>query len=143
MVSAPIIARERGIRVEEVRRAQQGAYENYIRLTVITERQERSVAGTVFSDGRPRIIQIKGINMEAELGPHMLYVSNEDRPGFIGALGSLFGKLDVNIATFALGRQSRGADAIALIEVDTELTDDMLGQVNALPHVRQAKALEF
>ena len=69
-----------------------GAYESYIRLTVVTERQERSVAGTVFSDGKPRIIQIKGINMEAELGPHMLYVTNRDKPGFIGRLGTLLGR---------------------------------------------------
>ncbi|HEX2215210.1 MAG TPA: phosphoglycerate dehydrogenase, partial [Xanthobacteraceae bacterium] len=86
MVSAPAYARERGIRVEETRREQHGAYESYIRLTVVTARQERSVAGTVFSDGKPRIIQIKGINMEAELGPHMLYVTNRDKPGFIGRL---------------------------------------------------------
>ena len=72
--------------------ARHGAYESYIRLTVVTERQERSVAGTVFSDGKPRIIQIKGINMEAELGPHMLYVTNRDKPGFIGRLGTLLGR---------------------------------------------------
>src|SRR5690606_28410763 len=91
MVSAPMMARERGIHVEDVRREQQGAYESYIRLTVVTERQSRSVAGTVFSDGKPRIIQVKGINMEAELGAHMLYVTNEDKPGFIGHLGMVLG----------------------------------------------------
>ncbi len=67
-------------------------YENYIRLIVTSETQKRSVAGTVFSDGKPRIIQIKGINLEAELGDHMLYVSNEDKPGFIGALGAVLGQ---------------------------------------------------
>ena len=109
MVSAPAYAKERGIRVEETRREQAGAYESYIRLTVVTERQERSVAGTVFSDGKPRIIQIKGINMEAELGPHMLYVTNRDKPGFIGRLGTLLGeRKGINIATFHLGRQTAG-----------------------------------
>jgi D-3-phosphoglycerate dehydrogenase len=143
MVSAPTIARERGIQIEEVRREQQGAYENYVRLTVITERQERSVAGTVFSDGRPRIIQIKGINMEAELAPHMLYITNEDKPGFIGALGMLLGNEGVNIATFNLGRQSRGGDAIALVEIDEPLKPDALAAVSKLPHVKQAKPLAF
>ncbi len=85
MVSAPVVARERGIRVDEVRQTQRGAYETYIRLTVKTDDFERSVAGTVFSDGKPRIIQIKGIELEAEFGPHMLYVTNQDKPGFIGA----------------------------------------------------------
>ncbi len=143
MVSAPAIARERGILIEEVRREQQGAYENYVRLTVKTERQERSVAGTVFSDGRPRLIQIKGINMEAELSPHMLYITNEDQPGFIGALGMVLGNAGVNIATFALGRQTRGGDAIALVEIDDDLTPDVLEAVNMLPHVMQAKPLKF
>ena len=143
MVSAPVVARERGIAVEEVRRGQDGAYETYMRLTVVTERQERSVAGTVFSDGKPRIIQVKGINMEAELGHHMLYITNEDKPGFIGALGTTLGDAGVNIATFHLGRMERGSDAIALIAVDDAVTPEVLARVEQLPHVRQAKPLHF
>jgi D-3-phosphoglycerate dehydrogenase len=143
MVSAPVIARERGIQVEEVRREQQGAYESYMRLTVKTDRQERSVAGTVFSDGKPRLIQIKGINMEAELGPHMLYVTNEDKPGFIGALGMTLGNAGVNIATFNLGRTAPGEDAICLVEVDGPIPAAILATVEKLPLVRQAKALKF
>ncbi len=143
MVSAPTMARERGIKVEEVRRGQEGAYEGYIRLTITTERQERSVAGTVFSGGRPRIIQIKGINMEAELGPRMLYVTNRDRPGFIGRLGTALGAGGVNIATFNLGRQAPGEDAISLIEVDQPISDDVLAKVQAVDGVVVAKRLEF
>ncbi len=143
MVSAPVIARERGIQVEEVRREQQGAYESYMRLTVKTDTQERSVAGTVFSDGKPRLIQIKGINMEAELGPHMLYVTNEDKPGFIGALGMTLGNAGVNIATFNLGRTGPGEDAICLVEVDGPIPAPILATVENLPLVRQAKALKF
>ncbi|MGF7162249.1 D-3-phosphoglycerate dehydrogenase [Rhodoligotrophos appendicifer] len=143
MVNAPVIARERGIAVDEVRQSKRGAYDNYIRLTVTTARQERSVAGTVFSDGKPRIIQIKGINMEAELGAHMLYVTNEDKPGFIGALGTLLGTSGINIATFHLGRQAPGQDAIALVEIDEAMPSEVLAKVSALPHVRQAKPLAF
>jgi len=143
MVSAPAIAKERGIAVEEVRREQQGAYENYIRLTVTTERQERSVAGTVFGDVKPRIIQIKGINMEAELGPHMLYVTNKDKPGFIGRFASLLGSEGINIATFNLGRKAAGEDAIALIEVDEAISDSVIDRVSALEGVVQAKRLTF
>lgn len=143
MVSAPIMARERGMHVEEVRREQQGAYETYIRLTVITERQERSVAGTIFADGRPRLIQVKGINMEAELGAHMLYITNEDKPGFIGALGIALGEAGVNIATFNLGREQRGGDAIALIEIDEALDPATIAKVGELPHVKQVKSLAF
>lgn len=143
MVSAPILARERGIMVEELSRTQEGAYETYIRLTIVTDRQERSVAGTVFSDGRPRLIQVKGINMEAELGPHMLYITNADKPGFIGSLGTTLADAGVNIATFNLGRQARGGDAIALIEIDEPLDAATLAKVEALPNVQQAKVLEF
>jgi len=143
MVSAPVVARERGIKVDEVLQTHRGIYESYVRLTVKTERQERSVAGTVFADGKPRIIQIKGINMEADLGPHMLYVTNDDKPGFIGALGVTLGNAGVNIATFHLGRQSRGGDAISLVEVDEPVPPEVLESVLALPHVRQAKALRF
>jgi D-3-phosphoglycerate dehydrogenase len=143
MVSAPQIAKDRGINVEIITRDQQGAYEGYVRLTVITERQERGVAGTVFASGKPRIIQVKGINMEAELSPSMLYVTNVDQPGHIGRLGTLLGNLGVNIANFNLGRAEVGGDAIALLSIDGELAEDQLAQVVALPGVRQAKALRF
>jgi len=143
MVSAPILAKDRGMHVEVVTREQEGAYENYIRLTVLTERQERGVAGTLFAGGRPRIIQVKGINMEAELSPHMLYITNEDRPGFIGRLGTLLGDLKVNIANFNLGRMKEGGDAIALISVDQDLTEKELSQIRKLEAVKQAKELEF
>lgn len=143
MVSAPVLARERGMKIEEVMREQQGAYENYIRLTVVTERQTRSVAGTVYSDGRPRIIQVKGVNMESEFWPHMLYVTNEDKPGFVGALGMLLGDCSVNIATFALGREAEGGDAIALVGIDEPLDAATLEAVNGLLHVRSAKPLAF
>ncbi|MFL5258113.1 MAG: phosphoglycerate dehydrogenase [Hyphomicrobiales bacterium] len=143
MVSAPIVARERGIGVDEVRQTQRGAYETYIRLTVNTDTMERSVAGTVFSDGKPRIIQIKGIELESEFGPHMLYVTNMDKPGFIGALGTLLGNAGVNIATFHLGRQAPGQDAICLVQIDEEIPAGVLAAVRGLPQVRQAKPLAF
>ncbi|MGD9739034.1 MAG: phosphoglycerate dehydrogenase [Bauldia sp.] len=143
MVSAPTMAKDRGIKVEEVRRDQQGAYEGYIRLTVLTERQERSVAGTVFSGGRPRVIQIKGINMEAELAGQMLYVTNRDRPGFIGRLGTVLGGEGVNIGSFNLGRSGPGEDAISLIQVDQPVTDAVLAKVKTIDGVVQAKKLEF
>jgi D-3-phosphoglycerate dehydrogenase len=143
MVSAPVLAHERGIHVSETTRDQQGAYDSYIRLTLVTERQERSVAGTIFSDGKPRLIQVKGINVEAEFGENMLYVENEDKPGFIGALGSLLGKNNYNIATFALGRAERGGNAMALVEVDELPDSGFMRKVSELALVRFAKALSF
>ena len=143
VVSAPAVAKERGIALEETKRGQEGAYETYMRLTVKTERQTRSVAGTVFADGKPRLIQIKGIDMEGSFGPHMLYVTNQDKPGFIGRLGSLLGEAGINIATFNLGRATKGDDAIALVEVDEPVTEDVLAKIQALENVVQAKKLSF
>ena len=143
MVSAPVVARDRGIKVDEVRQTQRGAYETYIRLTIRTGKMERSVAGTVFSDGKPRIIQIKGIELESEFGPHMLYVTNMDKPGFIGALGMLLGNAGVNIATFHLGRLAQGQDAICLVQIDEPVPDQVLAAVEKLGQVKQAKRLAF
>ncbi|MEO0999799.1 MAG: phosphoglycerate dehydrogenase [Pseudomonadota bacterium] len=143
MVSAPIVARERGMSIAETRKDSQGAYGSYVRLIVTTEMQTRSVAGTVFSDGKPRFIQIKGIGLEAEPQPFMLYTTNADVPGYIGALGMKLGDLDVNIATFALGRAEKGGEAIALLGVDAALSPETVGEIGGLPQVRQAKALAF
>ncbi|MEM6711740.1 MAG: phosphoglycerate dehydrogenase [Pseudomonadota bacterium] len=143
VVSAPAMAKERGIALEETKRGQEGAYETYMRLTVKTERQDRSVAGTVFADGKPRLIQIKGIDMEGEFTEHMLYVTNNDKPGFIGRLGTLLGEAGINIATFNLGRAAKGDDAIALVQVDEPVSDDVLAKIGALEGVVQAKKLNF
>ncbi|WP_181703110.1 phosphoglycerate dehydrogenase [Chthonobacter albigriseus] len=143
MVSAPVMAKERGIQVSEVRRDDAENYESLIRLVVVTDRQERGVAGTVFADGRPRIVEIKGIKMEAEFGKSMIYVTNEDKPGFIGRFAGLLGDAGVNIATFALGRHAQGADAICLVEVDGDVPAAVLSAIADIPAVRQAKALTF
>ena len=118
MVSAPVVARERGIHITETRKDAQGAFGSYMRLIVTTEAMTRSVAGTIYSDGKPRFIQIKGINLEAEPMRFMLYTTNTDTPGYIGALGTKLGELGVNIATFALGRAQKSGEAIALLGVD-------------------------
>ena len=143
MVSAPALAHERGIAVEEVRRGEEGAYQTYMRLTVVTERQQRSVAGTVFSNGKPRVIQVKGINMEAELTPHMLYITNNDKPGFIGSLGRVLGDNGVNIATLNLGREREGGDAICLVSVDGVVTPDVINEVKSLENVVRVNELMF
>ena len=143
VVSAPAVARERGIVVEEVTRAAEGDYESLMTVLVTTERQTRTVAGTVFHDGKPRIVDIEGLKIDAEFGASMIYVSNEDRPGFIGRFAGLLGDAGVNIATFALGRDAPGGSALALVQVDGDVPAALLEQVRALPGVRKARALRF
>jgi len=110
---------------------------------VTTETQTRGLAGTLFDGRNPRIVEIKGIPMDAKLGPHMLYITNVDRPGFIGAMGTTLGDAGINIATFALGREDQGGRAIALIEVDDAVPEDVLDKVRRLPQVVQVKPMAF
>ncbi|MEE8351143.1 MAG: ACT domain-containing protein, partial [Rhodospirillales bacterium] len=142
MVNAPSIAKERNIKVREVRSGEAGAFQTLITLTVTTQTQTRSVAGTLFND-EPRLVEIKGIPIDAKLGPHMLYITNRDKPGLIGALGTLMGDAGINIATFHLGRAEEAGDAIALIETDGETPPGMLRKITALEHVIQAVPMRF
>ncbi|MGA8388271.1 MAG: phosphoglycerate dehydrogenase [Pseudolabrys sp.] len=143
VVSAPVVSKERGIVVEEVTREMPEDYESLITVTVTTERQTRHVSGTVFADGRPRIVNIKGIRMDAEFGPSMIYITNLDKPGFIGKFSSTLGEAGINIATFHVGRDAPGGNAVALIEIDGDLPEAVLAKVRALPQVQQAKPLHF
>jgi D-3-phosphoglycerate dehydrogenase len=143
VVSAPIVAKDRGIIVEETRREAEGDYESLITVTIVTDRQTRSVAGTVYADGRPRLINIKGIRMDAEFGPSMLYVTNLDKPGFVGRFATLLAGAGINIATFHLGRDSAGGNAIALVEIDGTVSPDLLAKVQQIPNVQQVKPLRF
>jgi D-3-phosphoglycerate dehydrogenase len=143
VVSAPVIAKERGIVVEETTREASGDYESLITVTVVTEKHTRWVSGTVYADGRPRIVNIKGIRMDAEFGPSMIYITNLDKPGFIGRFSSTLGEAGINIATFHVGREAAGGNAVALIEIDGELPADVLAAVRALPQVQLAKPLKF
>lgn len=143
MVSAPIMVKERGIIVSEVKRDKSGIFDGYIKLTVKTPLRERSIAGTCFSDGKPRFIQIKGINLDAEVGPHMLYVTNVDIPGMIGLLGTICGKHNINIANFSLGRDRAGGDAIAMLYVDERIPQAALDELIAQDAINAATPLEF
>jgi D-3-phosphoglycerate dehydrogenase / 2-oxoglutarate reductase len=143
VVSAPIVAKERGIVVEETRRDAEGDYDSLITVTVVTDRQTRSVSGTVYADGRPRIVNIKGIRIDAEFGPSMLYVTNQDKPGFVGRFATLLAEAGINIATFHLGRESAGGNAIALVEIDGAVPPAVLAKVQQIQNVQQVKPLQF
>ena len=143
MVSARSIARERNIEISEVTCDVLDEYQTKITLTVTTEDQTRALSGTLFAGDKPRIVEIKGIAIDAELGPNMLYITNEDKPGFIGALGTTLGENNINIATFNLGRNKEGGDAIALIEIDGPISEGITDKVRGIPHVVRATSLSF
>ncbi|MGI4948883.1 MAG: phosphoglycerate dehydrogenase, partial [Janthinobacterium lividum] len=143
MVNAPFLAKERGLDVREVRSSHEGTYHTLVRVTVTTQDGERSVAGTLFGDAAPRLVELFGIKVEADLAGPMLYVVNEDAPGFIGRLGTALGEAGVNIGTFHLGRRQAGGEAVLLLSVDEPVTADLLGRLKALPGVRTAMGLVF
>ncbi len=142
MVSAPAVAKARGITVTESKQEVSPVYDSLIRITVTTQDGARAFAGTVIG-GAPRVVEIKGMELDAPFAPAMLYVNNLDKPGFIGALGGLLGDAGVNIATFNLGRTASGGDAIALVGIDQTPGADTLAAIAALPHVKEARALAF
>ena len=143
MVSAPVIAKERGINISTITQDKSGSFDGYIKINVITETRERSVAGTVFSDGKPRFIQIKGINIDAEIGENMIYTTNKDTPGIIGILGKTLGDNKINIANFTLGRASVGGEAIALLSVDGSVSSDAITALKETNLFQQVKSLTF
>ncbi len=143
MVSAPVMAKERGMEISKTTQDQTGVFEAYIKVTMKTAKRARSIAGTVFSDGKPRFIQIKGINIDAEVGEHMLYSTNEDRAGIIGTLGRVLGENGVNIANFTLGRSEKGKDAIALLYVDDRPTDEVLAKLRDTGVFNAVRPLHF
>jgi D-3-phosphoglycerate dehydrogenase len=143
MVNAPVLARERGIDVTEETVERSVDYQTRIKLDVTTERRVRSACGTLVGGDKPRIIEVEGIEMEATLVNDMLFVRNEDRPGFIGDLGRTLADAGINIATFHLGRAAPGGDACSLIAVDQPVEGDVLKAIRELPHVTQARPLRF
>jgi D-3-phosphoglycerate dehydrogenase / 2-oxoglutarate reductase len=143
MVNAPFLAKERGLDVREVRHDREGDYHTLVRVSVKTEDGERSVAGTLFGDSYPRLVELFGIKVEADLAGHMLYVVNDDAPGFIGRIGTALGDAGVNIGTFHLGRRDAGGEAVLLLSVDDPVPEPLLWELCRLPGVRKVKALQF
>ncbi len=143
MVNAPYLAKERGMEVREIRNENEGVYATLVRVTVATSLGDRSVAGTLFGAGAPRLVEIFGIGIEADLDGHMMYIVNEDAPGFIGRIGSLLGEAGINIGTFHLGRRQAGGEAILLLSVDQAIPANVLAEAEKLPGVKMARALSF
>ncbi len=143
MVNAPFLAKERGLDVREVRHDREGIYHTLVRVTVGTAQGDRSVAGTLFGNGDPRLVEIFGIGIEADLAGDMLYIVNTDAPGFIGSIGTLLGKAGINIGTFHLGRREAGGEAVLLLSVDSPVTEAVLAEARTVPGVRTVRALKF
>ncbi|PLK27680.1 phosphoglycerate dehydrogenase [Novosphingobium sp. TH158] len=143
MVNAPFLAKERGMEVREVKSEKEGDYHTLVRVSVKTDAGERSVAGTLFSNREPRLVELFGIKVEAELAGHMMYIVNDDVPGFIGRIGTLLGEAGINIGTFNLGRREAGGEAVLLLSVDSAVPADVIEKARAIAGVKRVMALSF
>jgi D-3-phosphoglycerate dehydrogenase len=143
MVNAPSLAKERGLDVTEIRHDREGDYHTLLRVTVGTKAGDRSVAGTLFGNKAPRLVDIFGVEVEAELVGNMIYLVNTDAPGFIGKLGTTLGEAGINIATFNLGRRAEGGEAVALVSIDGEVPPSVLAELCAIEGVREVVPLSF
>src|ERR1022692_3931880 len=142
MVSAPVVLKQKGTSLTESRRETSPIYGSLIRIKVLTGGRWRTLAGLV-NAGSAKIVEVKGMALEADFHPVMLLINNLDKPGFIGALGTILGEANINIATFHLGRQAAEQDAIAIVGVDQVVPVAIQQKLRALPHVRYVKVLKF
>ncbi|MGE4313128.1 MAG: phosphoglycerate dehydrogenase [Pseudobdellovibrionaceae bacterium] len=143
MVNAAEVAKGKGITVSETKQEDSDDFSTAIRVVVETEKRSRSVTGTLFGKGAPRIVEIEGVPVEAALTGDMLFIRNQDKPGLIGGVGTILGEAGHNIADFRLGRTPDGAHAVALLSLDKPIPDDLFAKVDALPQVDDAIRLHF
>ena len=142
IINSISVAKDKSISVAETKHDRVCEYQSCITLSITTDKQKRSVKGTLFGS-KPRIVSIKGIKIEAELLHHNLYISNEDKPGFVSNLSKILADSKINIATFHLGRKESGGEAIALISTDNFIDDAIIEKIKKLPLVIQAKYIQF
>lgn len=142
MVNALSIAKQRNIEVSEIKHERKGDYRSMVRIAIKSDRENIEVAGALFSN-RPRIIEVNGIKLEAGLSDRVIFVVNDDKPGFIGKLGQVIGDAGVNIANFNLGRNDNKSEAIALVEIDQNADDTLIATISALPNVKRVKMMNF
>ena len=149
VVNAPAVAAARGLTVEEETRRREHGFPNTLEVSALPEKTGQAkgftAEGTVLHDGSPRVLQIEGIPLEAQLEGTILYLRNRDEPGVIGQVGTTLGKHGVNIATFALGRREaqRGAEAVSLVRIDGEVSASILDPIRAIPAITEAKLLRL
>jgi D-3-phosphoglycerate dehydrogenase len=143
MVNAPFLAKERGLDVKEIRHDREGDYHTLIAVEVGTANGKRRVSGTLFGNKAARLVDMFGVEVEAELTGSMIYIVNTDVPGFIGKLGTTLGEAGINIATFNLGRRAAGGEAVALVAVDGDVPPEVVETLGKLEGVREVVPLRF
>ena len=143
LVNAPYLAKERGITVKESSTSESKDYTNLITMRLVTDKGERTIAGTLFARKYPRIVNIDGYELEVVPDGNLLVFTNEDKPGVIGSVGTLMGDSKVNIARMQLGRSAPQQDAVAVLTVDSPIPEEVVRKLLELPFIKSAKQLKL
>jgi D-3-phosphoglycerate dehydrogenase len=142
-VNAPYLARQRGLRVVESKTPVSEDFASLLSAELTTDRGTWQVGGALFNRKEPRIVQVDGYGMEAHPDGWMVVFSNDDVPGVIGRIGTLFGTHGINIAGMQLGRQRPGGRAVSIVNLDSAVPDGVLAELRALPNIRSASLVRL
>lgn len=142
-VNAPVIAKERGIEVKEIKSTDEGDYQSMIALRLKAKDKVSSVAGTLFSKKDPRIVFIDDFKVEIVPEGELLFMYNNDKPGVIGNIGTLLGKNDINIARMHFGRETPGGTAISVVSIDAHASPQIIDQIRKLPNIISIKQISL
>jgi len=138
LVSAPHLMTERGIKVNVTVSSGVSDFTSLITAKIMTPQGEKSISGTVFGKGEPRIVDINGYGIEVTLNPHMLILLGTDKPGLIGNIGSMLGSKKINIAHMTFGRKESGGNAIMVVSVDAPIPQECLREIEQQKHIDAA-----
>ena len=128
LVNAHLVAAERGVAVEVVREDEASGYQSVLEVSTETAGGRKLIAGTVF-DGQPRVVRLRDLNIEFTPEGFVLVLSYEDRPGMVGRIGSILGRLNVNIASMHVGRRTKRGRAIVVLLLDEDLSAAQVSDV--------------
>jgi D-3-phosphoglycerate dehydrogenase len=142
-VNAPVMAKERGIKITESTRAEAEDFASLIALTTRSKMEQNYIAGTLFGRKELRIVKLNDFFIEAIPEGHILLVNNYDKPGVIGNIGNALGSRDINIATMQFGRDRMGGNAISLLHLDVPLPPGMVGDILRMPNIISVRQIQL
>jgi len=141
-INAVEVAKERAIKVEEVQSTKEEEFVNLVSLKVKTDKETFSLWGTLSGNKQPRIVKINSNYVEVTPNGYMLFINNNDKPGIVGAIGTILSGDDINIAGITLGRESEGGVAISVVNVDSEVSDKVLEKLRKTKDILFVKLIK-
>jgi D-3-phosphoglycerate dehydrogenase len=143
LINAPFLAQEMGIVINETKSGANSNYANLLTVEFVTEKEQRSIAGTVFGHSEIRLVNIDDFHLELKPEGHMLLYSNIDKPGMLANVGKILADANINIAGLSLGRQDLGKEAFTVINVDSEITKDVANKISSINGVKKVYTVKI